>query len=312
MQAGFSEFSYSFAFMRELTNEKSAVIGTPLLPSTRNEGKLGYDVHIPINGIPVFLQFKLADYMKGSRSKYKEVFNKPHYRFNIYRRSISQQHNLLRKLASYHDDVYYVAPNFHLFGDFESNFKSNRIITKSNFFNLSTMPYTHTDEEYHIGFTQEDRLTFRWLPENHKNPAVPGEAWLSGIAKRTPKQELGIRYLLMTYAKALYIITEEGVQSTYIKNSLDSFIQFATSILPTENLIEYQGNYQTIHQLATSPKPWYDFNVFTYRDLQNYQPRSPYLSSTGMILEQFPMIVRELQTILNVYYGVEPVVVQAN
>ena len=69
MKAEFSEFTYGFSVIRELS-EKYSFSEVPIFPSLIDEGKIGggYDVNTEIEGIPFFLQFKLSEYLERASS----------------------------------------------------------------------------------------------------------------------------------------------------------------------------------------------------------------------------------------------------
>jgi hypothetical protein len=71
-----SEFSYGYALTEEIVSyHRHKMKVAPVFPSLYKEGKdgYGYDVSIDVLGIPIFLQFKLSDYMKG-RKKLKKLY----------------------------------------------------------------------------------------------------------------------------------------------------------------------------------------------------------------------------------------------
>jgi hypothetical protein len=106
MKAGFSEFSYGFALSYEIMNAlQPAIVGAPLFPALLQEGKSGYDVSFVPTGWPLFLQFKLAEYLKTRRSKYWRDHHMPYFRLAIHKRRHSRQHNLLRELSRIESEV---------------------------------------------------------------------------------------------------------------------------------------------------------------------------------------------------------------
>ncbi len=86
----------------------------------------GFDVKIePKMGRPVFIQFKLSDYIKGPKGKCFAGLNKPYYKMGLRPLSISIQRSLLLDLeTSGEKNVFYIAPVFHLSNDFNKYFLS--------------------------------------------------------------------------------------------------------------------------------------------------------------------------------------------
>jgi len=71
MKPDISEFSYGYVVTEALVRGFGTDISAaPVFPSLVAEGREGggYDVRIEISGIPLFLQFKLSDYMKRNRA----------------------------------------------------------------------------------------------------------------------------------------------------------------------------------------------------------------------------------------------------
>ncbi len=151
MKSCFSEFTYGFALTYEIYKEFERFIGVaPIFPSLINEGSVGggYDLKINISGIPLFLQFKLSDFMSKPHSSEWKLFKSPYYRFKLMALRNSQQHNMLLELESKGNKVYYAAPIFHKTGEINEYFISNKILDNSIFINpkeIGTLP----DYDYH-------------------------------------------------------------------------------------------------------------------------------------------------------------------
>ena len=83
MKSEFSEFTYGYALIEEISRELSFDCA-PIFPSLIQEGKSGgYDANIELQGKPYFLQFKRSDYLSRSNSKHYGLFNGPYFRFDI-------------------------------------------------------------------------------------------------------------------------------------------------------------------------------------------------------------------------------------
>lgn len=115
MQAEFSEFSYAFALVQELSQVlgNAGMNAVPVFPTQRQEAHLGYDVRLDLPGFPLFLQFKRGDYANSPTAK-GVVLGLPVRRFEVYATKKSSQHDLLCDLAVRQPgSVFYVAPCFH-------------------------------------------------------------------------------------------------------------------------------------------------------------------------------------------------------
>src|SRR5258708_12819379 len=116
MKPNISEFSYGFVLTYELVQSAgSGLSAAPVFPSLISEGQPGggWDVRLDRPGVPLFLQFKLSDYMTGAACRERKGgFNLPCYRMNL-RRPPSRQHEMLLDLEATAAEAYYVAPPFH-------------------------------------------------------------------------------------------------------------------------------------------------------------------------------------------------------
>lgn len=134
MRAEFSEFSYGFSLISELASALKCT-AAPILPSLSQEGKKGggYDVKLEKPGLPLFLQFKLSEYMKSKGAKeiknYSSSLSNPYYRFALSTVN-SSQHEMLYNFA-HAGNVYYCAPNFHLEADINKHWRDKNINSES-------------------------------------------------------------------------------------------------------------------------------------------------------------------------------------
>ncbi len=69
MKARFSEFGYGYTVTEELVRAVRRIkpsVPAPFFPSLYKEGQSGFGYDMRLRGVPVFLQFKLSEYMKGT------------------------------------------------------------------------------------------------------------------------------------------------------------------------------------------------------------------------------------------------------
>ncbi|MBR8839749.1 MAG: hypothetical protein DSM106950_38560 [Stigonema ocellatum SAG 48.90 = DSM 106950] len=136
MKPDFSEFSYGFAITKELVDLCGKYLtAAPLFPSLLQEGKIGYDVKLDLAGFPIFLQFKISDYMNNKNAKEvrKGVLHPPFYRMSLRSKRYSNQHDLLLQLENKGNLVYYVAPSFYTRYQFDDYFINNQTALNSVF-----------------------------------------------------------------------------------------------------------------------------------------------------------------------------------
>ena len=178
MKPDISEFSYGFALVDELIHGDGwPLTAVPIYPSLRDEGQLGYDVELQRNGIPVFLQFKLADCMVRNyafevREGYLTV---PFYRIHLRPIRKSKQHELLLKLEATGREVYYVAPAFHLPTELNDAYLKKQMRNRSRFFRPSVIGPLD-DEPHMVAFQLPGDFVVRSNPVK-KGGALDGKGF---------------------------------------------------------------------------------------------------------------------------------------
>jgi len=203
MNSQFSEFTYGFLLCNEIINKhrlRQTISNIPTFPSLLQEAKVGYDVAIPRRGLPLFLQFKLAQYLNyKSRAKCKSGYTQNFFRVNVYRRRVSPQHNLLWTLSKKHPHVFYAAPVFHSEVDFKSFFLNEEVRSNSIFIPLRRLNEIRDDDEHYITYVSKQLMGFKWWSEDgiYIEHPIGGRDWLTDIQEhlRDP-QKLGLDYLL--------------------------------------------------------------------------------------------------------------------
>ncbi len=153
MKPDISEFSYGYALTSEIVQKSgTALAGAPVFPSLIKEGYLGYDLELPIVGSPVFLQFKLSDYMKRWTAEGSDKVPIPHYRMHLRPLKHSQQHELLCTLEKKGNRVFYAAPEFHVSEDLNEAYLKNEMIARSAFFRPMAIGTLADEHEHFVCF----------------------------------------------------------------------------------------------------------------------------------------------------------------
>lgn len=157
MKPNISEFSYGYALTENLIGLTGPVTIAPVFPSLIQEGQSGggYDVKLQFGAIPLFLQFKLSEYMKSRRAvefKKYNLFAPPYYRMNLRPLKHSQQHNLLLALEAEGNLVYYVAPTFHEVAEINQYYSKQEIVERSIFIRPSKIGTLPDDNPHHVAF----------------------------------------------------------------------------------------------------------------------------------------------------------------
>lgn len=134
MKPDISEFSYGYALTSEIATRHSALIcGAPEFPSLKSEGSLGYDVKLPLVGDPLFLQFKLSNFMVRKTAQGSGKVGTPHYRMDLRPTKHSDQHILLCDLDAKGYKVYYATPEFHTSADLSDAYLNHTVSARTAF-----------------------------------------------------------------------------------------------------------------------------------------------------------------------------------
>lgn len=170
MKPDFSEFSYGYAVTEEIVSQaRATLVGAPQFPSLYQEGQSGggYDVSIPTAGKPVFLQFKLSDYLWRENAKEHKngVLNVPYYRMHLRPLKHSEQHNLLLDLEAKGESVFYIAPEFHLPTELNDVYLRRDVVRNSAAFAPSDIGRLPDDEEHYLVF--EKWATHGYICSDH-------------------------------------------------------------------------------------------------------------------------------------------------
>jgi hypothetical protein len=170
MSPDFSEFSYGYAITEEIVASlKAFVIGAPIFPSLYEEGQKGggYDLKIPLTGKPVFLQFKLSDYLKkkSAREYQTGLLNVPYYRMHLRPLRHSDQHNLLLDLEALGETVFYIAPEFHVPQELNDFYLRKVVVHHSAAFSPADIGPLPDDEAHYVAFERGTPVAFRCSDE---------------------------------------------------------------------------------------------------------------------------------------------------
>ncbi len=158
MRPDISEFSYGYALTETLISTVPRRLkAAPVFPSLIEEGKTGgYDVELPFDGFPLFLQFKLADSMKRSSCIESKLgaLHPPFFRMHLRPTKHSRQHPLLLALESSGAAVFYAAPYFSDTSELNKHYLSKTVATNSIFFRPSEIGPLPDDGDHHVAFAR--------------------------------------------------------------------------------------------------------------------------------------------------------------
>lgn len=217
-----SEFSYGFALTNEIAG-LTQLNAAPIFPSLLEEGKEGggYDVHLDLPGLPVFLQFKRSEYMVRNTAReikfvrefcrnngLRNRFSAPIYRFPITDAKKSKQHRMLLDLESTENLVAYAAPNFWNERGINQAWLNNEVLARSKFVTPSEIGYLPSG--HHA--VAWNRYTSYICSEPRKLDLMSGSQFLQLAAEKLQRNEVPV----------LKTIKELVEKADEIENSLEA------------------------------------------------------------------------------------------
>jgi hypothetical protein len=157
MKPEISEFSYGYALTDELIHwHGTALTAAPIFPSLYQEGQPGggYDVMLQRPGVPLFLQFKLADCMvRNTASEARDGhFLAPFYRMYIRPIRHSEQYNMLLALEADGNEVYYSSPAFHTPEELNDAYLNHHVRDRSLWVRPSWIGQLQDTRDHHVAF----------------------------------------------------------------------------------------------------------------------------------------------------------------
>ena len=191
----FSEFSYGFALTAELERKyKGKFYGAPEFPSLIKEGtSSGYDVRLPRTGNPIFLQFKLSEYLPRKTSRQWKAHGEPYFRTYLRSRNVSKQHALLVRLNQKYKDVFYVAPAFVRSRQLNQEYLHENVSKRSAYFRPLDIGLLSDDNTHFLTFTENDNFGLAWS-EPRKILKAKLENDLTGQANPKDFQPLTVNF----------------------------------------------------------------------------------------------------------------------
>lgn len=194
MKSLISEFSYGYALTEELTNgSHGGLTGAPIFPTQNQEGVIGgYDIHIPYTGIPIFLQFKLSEYLSRRSAKEWTDFGGPYYRMQIRPTRFSDQQRLLVEWEALGNETFYVTPEFHRQSELNTFYLGNAIVDNSAFFSPSDIGLLPDEKDHYVVFARNNPIGWFHSSETRKTKKRfqkgEFEEYFISIVRERPKE----------------------------------------------------------------------------------------------------------------------------
>ena len=141
--AEFNESTYATIVTAQLTSwlqQHGALRGVPITPTLKAEADLGYDVATPAKWGMIYLQYKLAEYMRGSNARERAWLRGNYFRFKVktdMTKNGKVQHNTLCELEARELPrgglVFYTAPIFLTVEDLFKHLSEGTVLEHSVF-----------------------------------------------------------------------------------------------------------------------------------------------------------------------------------
>ena len=213
MKPEFTEFSYGFALTYEIAHAlQPGLVAEPLFPTllAGQDGGGGF----PARGYPIYLQFKLAEYMKTAHAREWPTYGSSYYRLTIPSRLRSNRHNLLRALSAEETEVYYASPAFYRQLEFNQAFVSNQLLNESRLIPLCQLPDLADDQPHYVTYCR-GVPGFYWHSASgrHIRAAISGDGWLEQLRKHAEEpRSLGSDYFLRLRKRLVELLKEHTLQ----------------------------------------------------------------------------------------------------
>lgn len=158
MRPRFTESTFAFAFTQELV-KKLNLLTVPEFISQQAEKLKGYDVKFHWKE-PIFIQFKISDYLYGPTSSERRLFKtEPYFRFKLHQdrrnKIVYNQHNLLCKLNKSNRHVYYCAPIFHKKSELNKYFQNSNLSDNSVLFKPNQMGNVWRQSKHRVVYNRD-------------------------------------------------------------------------------------------------------------------------------------------------------------
>ena len=117
-------------------------------------------------GLPLFLQFKVSDYMSraNAREARQRRFSLPFFRMKIRASRYSDQHRLLIELERTRQWVFYVASAFSNIAELNRHYQNRQIRSNSLWLRPEQIGVFNDDREHYVAFQLPDNWMIRSNP----------------------------------------------------------------------------------------------------------------------------------------------------
>lgn len=193
MKRKVSEFAYGFVLTHELVRGHGYLPTDVPLPGTEKKRKKAKATDEPEpeppKGYPLFLQFKASEYMKRKNAGESKLVGLPYFRFPIYRKTQSNQHQLLAELEKRGCLVYYATPKIHEAVNLNGAFFDGRVVAHTLFVSPDEIGELPDNQNHRVVFSST-RNDVYFCPKPRKlERAIQGEEFAERMQKVLASRE---------------------------------------------------------------------------------------------------------------------------
>lgn len=190
MKRKISEFSYGFVLTHELVHVYDCwQVASTVLRTKPKKGKKQAEVGLALRGHPLFLQFKLSEFMQRRSAAEAKIAGLPYFRFALPRRSQSNQHRLLIELEQRGHTVFYVAPLFHEAASLNSAFFDREIVTQSVFVKPSEIGELPDSRVHRVVYSRNAPDVLFCSKARKLDSAIRGAEFAEALRRMTAERE---------------------------------------------------------------------------------------------------------------------------
>lgn len=189
MKRKISEFSYGFVLTHELVHVYDCWQVASTVLRQQKKGKKRAEVGLALRGYPLFLQFKLSEFMQRRSAAEAKIAGLPYFRFALPRRSQSNQHRLLIELEQRGHAVFYVAPLFHEAASLNSAFFEREIVAQSVFVKPREIGELPDSRVHRVVYSRNSAAVLFCSKARRLDGALRGEEFAVALQRLTAERE---------------------------------------------------------------------------------------------------------------------------
>lgn len=188
----FSEFQFAYSITQELARRVFPTSHwVPHFPTQNQEAEGGYDLNFSNGVSALFLQYKRSKKLQDKRAKdeHWKAYRSEFFRFKV--RTANEpgnleQHELLCRRADGGAPVYYVAPEFYRWMDYQRYARNEGVIDNSVFIDCEDAPQPTDTDQHYICHRPKDSIAQFFSEDPTGIRTVKGQSLFAELAETKP------------------------------------------------------------------------------------------------------------------------------